>query len=242
MANDFIIPDWPAPPRVRALVTTRRGGISLPPWDSFNLGDHVGDAAEAVAENRRRLRQYLPADPLWLKQVHGTHCIDVAIAVPASEADAAMTTRPGIVCAVLTADCLPLLLCDVEGKVVAAIHAGWRGLASGIIESTVTAMQVPGERLLAWLGPAIGPERFEVGHDVRRAFIEHNPDAEAAFSSRSNGKWLCNIYLLARQRLESLNVCRIAGADFCTVRDPGRFYSYRRDGITGRMASLIWIE
>jgi hypothetical protein len=236
---DFIVPDWPAPANVHALVTTRNGGVSAAPWGNFNLGDHVGDHPDAFTENRRRLHQHLPAEPVWLQQVHGTTCIDAQHATT-KEADAAFTCAPGVVCAVLTADCLPVLLCDQAGTVVAAAHAGWRGLAAGVIESAVRAMGVPGEQLLAWLGPAIGPQHFEVGDEVRGTFLAHDPQAEAAFVAQTNGKWLCDIHLLARQRLGLLGVRRTASADFCTVRDQQRFFSYRRDGITGRMASLIW--
>ncbi len=241
---DFIVPDWAAPPNVRALATTRTGGVSTAPWHSLNLGDHVGDDPGHVTENRRRLRRHLPAEPRWLRQVHGVRCLDAALAgsQSAPEADAACTTAPGVVCAVLTADCLPLLLCDTAGGAVAAAHAGWRGLAAGVIESTVAAMERPGDELMAWLGPAIGPAHFEVGAEVRELFLAHDAAAAAAFRPGAAGKWLCNMYLLARQRLAALGVCRITGADFCTMRDAGRFYSYRRDGITGRMASLIWLE
>lgn len=247
MHTEFIVPDWPAPANVRALATTRRGGVSVGPYASLNLGDPVGDDPAGVAENRRRLRRHLPAEPVWLKQVHGKQCCDAAACSNAKgsqppEADAAYSRKPGVVCAVLTADCLPVLLCDAAGTVVAAAHAGWRGLAAGVIESTVAAMDVPGERLLAWLGPAIGPDRFEIGGEVRDAFLARDPQAEQAFVARPNGKWLCDIYLLARQRLAGLGVCRITGADFCTVRDAERFFSYRRDGATGRMASLIWLD
>ncbi|MDP1536785.1 MAG: peptidoglycan editing factor PgeF [Burkholderiales bacterium] len=236
----FIVPDWPAPPNVHALVTTRAGGVSQPPWDSFNLGDHVGDTPTDVAENRRRLRAHLPAEPVWLKQVHGNYCCDAAQAASNAEADASFARAPGVVCAVLTADCLPVLLCDDRGTVVAAAHAGWRGLAAGVIEAAVAAMGVPGERLMAWLGPAIGPMNFEVGGEVREIFVAHDPQAAAAFVARQNGKWLCDITILARQRLATLGVRRLASADYCTVHDAARFYSYRRDGTTGRMASLIW--
>jgi hypothetical protein len=262
--EDCIVPDWPAPPNVRALVTTRAGGVSLPPWDSLNLGDHVGDDPAAVAENRGRLRPHLPAAPVWLRQVHGTACVDAARVDAGAEADAAFTRTPGAVCAVLTADCLPVLLCDAAGSAVAAAHAGWRGLAAGVIESAVAAMGLPGESLLAWLGPAIGPQHFEVGDEVRATFMAHDPAAAPAFVPGAPGKWFCDIYLLARQRLGALGVRRIAGADnapalagssllaqpdsldaggrhFCTVRERERFYSYRRDGVTGRMASLIWL-
>ncbi|MHB1359537.1 MAG: peptidoglycan editing factor PgeF [Rhodocyclaceae bacterium] len=240
--HEFIIPDWPAPPGVRALVTTRAGGVSQAPWDSLNLADHVGDDPAAVAENRRLLRAHLPAEPAWLRQVHGTQCIDAGRSGKNTEADASFTRVPGVVCAVLTADCLPLLLCDERGSVVAAAHAGWRGLAGGVIEATVAAMGQPGERLMAWLGPAIGPDNFEVGGEVRAAFIAHDPQSAEAFAAKSNGKWLCNLYLLVQQRLTALGIRRIAGADFCTVNDTERFYSYRRDGVTGRQACLIWID
>jgi len=245
--TEFIVPDWPAPANVRALVTTRHGGVSAGPYASLNLGDHVGDDPAAVAENRRLLRARLPAEPVWLKQVHGKQCCDAAACSnakgnPPPEADAAFSRTPGVVCAVLTADCLPILLCDTAGTVVAAAHAGWRGLAAGVIEATVAAMGVPGEDLLAWLGPAIGPRHFEVGGEVRDVFSAHDPQAARAFVARPDGKWLCDIYLLARQRLADLGVCRITSADFCTVRDTQQFFSYRRDGATGRMASLIWLD
>lgn len=239
MKSNFLTPDWPVPANVRVLVTTRAGGISVAPWDGCNLADHVGDDPAAVAENRRRLRAHLPGEPVWLKQVHGVRCIDAEVA-GSNEADAAFTRAPSVVCAVLTADCLPVLLCDMAGSVVAAAHAGWRGLAAGIIESTVRSLDVPGEQIMAWLGPAIGPDNFEVGDEVREAFVSHDPQAASAFAQRSNGQWLCDIYQLAQKRLAALGVCRIASADFCTVRDAERFYSYRRDGVTGRMASLIW--
>jgi len=240
--HEFIIPDWPAPPGVRALVTTRAGGVSQAPWESFNLADHVGDDPAAVAENRRLLRAHLPAEPAWLRQVHGTQCIDAGRSARNAEADASFTRAPGVVCAVLTADCLPVLLCDERGSVVAAAHAGWRGLANGVIEATVAALGVPGERLMAWLGPTIGPMNFEVGSEVREAFLAHDAAASTAFMPGAAGKWLCNIYLLARQRLARLGVRRITSTDFCTMRDAERFYSYRRDGVSGRQACLIWID
>ena len=241
--TDFILPDWPAPPRVRALVTTRTGGVSEGPYASFNLGDHVGDDPAAVAENRARLRRHLPGDPCWLRQVHGTRCCAAPARSPVPpEADASFTREPGVVSAVLTADCLPILLCDQAGTVVAAAHAGWRGLAAGVIESTVAAMDVGGESLLAWLGPAIGPRQFEVGSEVRGAFVDHAAEAAQAFVAREHGKWLCDIARLACQRLAALGVRRVTGAGFCTVEDDRRFFSYRRDGATGRLASLVWLE
>lgn len=239
---DWIRPDWRAPTRVRAWTTTRQGGISQPPYASFNLGDHVGDAPAAVAANRAALCTHLPAQPLWMRQVHGTICVDAAQVPAGVEADAAFTRASGIVCTVLTADCLPILLCDTAGTVVAAAHAGWRGLANGVIEATVSAMGVPGERLMAWLGPAIGPHSFEVGDEVRAAFLVQSAQAANAFAPRSDGKWLCDLYTLAAQRLSALGVCRITGAEFCTVRESERFFSYRRAGATGRMASLIWLD
>jgi YfiH family protein len=242
--NDFIVPAWSAPARVRALVTTRQGGFSQPPWNSLNLGTHVGDDDVDVANNRNYLRQYLPVEPVWLNQVHSTRCIDAAH-VPSGkvvDADASISRQPGVVCAVLTADCLPVLLCDEEARVVGVAHAGWRGLAAGVIESTVVAMAEPAAKLSAWLGPAIGPQKFEVGHDVFAAFVTHDADAADAFHSQGQGKWLCDIYKLARQRLAALGVRRIASADFCTVRDTEQFFSYRRDGVTGRFASCIWLE
>jgi YfiH family protein len=239
---EFIIPDWPAPPGIHALTTTRRGGVSLAPYDSLNLGDHVGDAPEAVAENRRRLVEALslPAEPRWLSQVHGTCAANAAKISSGCEADASHTDRPGVVCAVLTADCLPLLLCDRDGRHVAAVHAGWRGLLNGVIEKAIEAMgaQAP---LLAWLGPAIGPQAFEVGEEVRQAFIEVDAAAASAFKPSPGGRWLADIYALARLRLQAIGVGSVHGGQHCTYSEPERFYSYRRDAQTGRMASLIWI-
>jgi len=240
--TSFMLPDWPAPAGVRALSTTRRGGTSRPPWDSFNLGAHVGDDPVAVAANRALLRRELPAEPAWLTQVHGTRCVDAASATPGVEADASFTRRRGVVCAVLTADCLPVLLCDDSASVVGIAHAGWRGLASGVIEAMVAAMGEPGEGLMAWLGPAIGPQAFEVGGEVRERFVAHDAQAASAFAPAANGKWLCDIHALARRRLHALGIRRIAGADSCTLRDAENFFSYRRDGATGRMASLVWLE
>ncbi len=240
MALDLIVPDWPAPPNVHTLVTTRSDGVSSGPFASLNLADHVGDDPAAVTANRRRLRHHLPGEPVWLSQVHGKLCIDANLPVT-READAAFSRQSSVVCAVLTADCLPVLLCDAAGSVVAAAHAGWRGLAAGVIEATVAAVGLPGDELLAWLGPAIGPANFEVGDEVRTTFVEQDAQADSAFTARSPGKWHCDIYLLARQRLAALGIRRIAGADFCTAGNAAQFYSYRRDGVTGRMASLIWL-
>ena len=242
--SDFIIPDWPAPKNVRALVTTRQGGVSVGSYASFNLADHVGDDPQAVAANRKLLRQRvpeLPVDPLWLKQVHGVACVAEESSVAGVEADASWSHTAGKVCAVLTADCLPLLLCDDSGSVVSAVHAGWQGLAKGVIEAAVKTLPAPPQTLLAWLGPAIGPNAFEVGAEVRDQFFLHDHEAAKAFKTISNGKWLGDIYLLARQRLNALGVTRIYGGGECTVTDTQRFYSFRCDKLTGRMASLIWL-
>ena len=240
---EFIRPDWPAPTNVHAAVTTRIGGISPPPFNSLNLGDHVGDDPAAVAENRRRVVEelYLSAGPRWLSQVHGTDVVDATAISPGCEADASRTNQSGVVCAVLTADCLPVLVCDKAGRNVAAVHAGWRGLLNGVIERAISEMEAEGG-FLAWLGPAIGPEAFEVGDEVRDAFLATHTGAESAFKPSANGRWLADIYLLATQRLQRVGVEGIYGGGFCTFTDVERFYSYRRDGRTGRMASLIWLE
>lgn len=238
----FIIPDWPAPPNVRALATTRGGGVSAGPYASLNLGDHVGDEPAAVAANRAILRRQLPAEPLWLRQVHGTRCVVAEEVATAAEADASISFTAGRVCAVLTADCLPVLFCDVGGTAVAAAHAGWRGLLAGVLEKSALALRrSPGE-MMAWLGPAIGPAAFEVGDEVRAAFVAHDAAAAGAFVPQGPGKWLCDLYALARQRLAALGIRRIAGGAWCTATDAERFFSYRRDGATGRMASLIWLD
>jgi polyphenol oxidase len=227
----FLTPDWPAPVNVKALVTTRAHG---------NVAHHVGDQKSAVVA-RLALRSQLPAEPAWLTQVHGTHCVAADSVKPNTEADASMTRTPGVVCAVLTADCLPVLLCDEAGTVVAAAHAGWRGLQAGVVEATVKEMAVPPEGLMAWLGPAIGPLAFEVGDEVRVAFVVADAGAAAAFVARPNGKWLCDLYALARQRLTCLGITRVSGGDRCTYSEQEYFFSYRREHETGRMASLIWL-
>ena len=242
MAPEVFVPDWAAPANVRALQTTRRGGVSGGPWASLNLGDHVGDDPAAVSANRAALRALLPAEPAWLRQVHGTVAVDAAPGPETPEADAAWSRRPGRVCVVMTADCLPVLLCDRRGTVVAAAHAGWRGLLAGVLESTVAAMRAPPGELLAWLGPAIGRRRFEVGEEVRNAFAAREAGAAAAFAPHGPGKWLCDLGELARRRLRGIGVTAVAGGDACTVEDGERYFSYRRDGKTGRMATLIWLE
>lgn len=239
----FILPDWPAPANVRAAVTTRVGGVSRAPYDSFNLAAHVGDEPAAVRENRARLcaTLLLPAEPVWLKQVHGVAVVDATRGDVEQVADGAYAAQPGTVCAVLTADCLPVLLCNRAGTKVAALHAGWRGLAGGVIETGVQALGVPGGDLLAWLGPAIGSASFEVGPEVRAAFVQDDAQATQGFRATCDGKYLADIYQLARLRLQRLGVAAAYGGGFCTVTERARFFSYRRDGATGRMASLIWL-
>jgi hypothetical protein len=237
-------PDWPAPPGVNSLMTSRRGGVSAAPWASFNLGDHVGDDPGHVAANRARLREHLPAEPGWLKQVHSARVVELG-RDSGREADAAFTRQAGQVCAVLTADCLPLLFCDRGGSVVAAAHAGWRGLAEGVLEATVAAMRTPPADILAWMGAAIGPQAFEVGDEVRQAFVARHPATAMAFvphpASGKSPKWLADIYQLARIRLNHAGVQAIYGGGRCTFSEAESFYSYRRDGVTGRMAALIWL-
>ncbi len=242
MSDAWIVPGWPAPANVKALSTTRAGGVGTAPFDSLNLGTHVGDDPAAVAANRARLRALLPAEPCWLNQVHGTAVVDLATEHGVPDADAAVSRTPGAVCVVMTADCLPVLLCDRAGTVVGAAHAGWRGLQGGVIEAAVRAMNVPAGELMAWLGPAIGPAAFEVGDEVRAAFVADDPAAACAFRPAGPaGKWLADLYLLARQRLAALGVTAVHGGDSCTFTEAERFFSYRRDGRTGRMASLVWL-
>ncbi len=241
---NWLVPEWPAPPWVRACTTTRGGGVSEGSFASLNLAEHVGDDPAHVIENRLRLLAALhsSAQPLWLRQVHGTTVVDAATVKPDCAADASVVARSGIACAVLSADCLPLLLCDKAGTRVAAVHAGWRGLLGGVIENCVRGLHCSGSQLWAWLGPAIGPKAFEVGDDVRDAFMAEDAQTEAAFVPLPTGRWLADIYLLARQRLARVHVTGVYGGQWCTVTDRERFYSYRRDGVTGRMASLVWLE
>ncbi len=238
---DWIIPEWPAPHCVKALITTRVGGFSQGRYAGFNLGDHVGDEALAVRQNREFLCKYLPAEPKWLKQVHGTKAANADSLRAPVEADASVARKANTLCAILSADCLPLLLCDANGSVVAAAHCGWRGLAAGVIEKTVSAMRTAPDTLLAYLGPAIGPKAYEVGADVCEAFLCGDAGAQQAFAAHAPGKWLADLYLLARQRLNRLGVKKVHGGNFCTYTEVGRFFSHRRDGNTGRMASLIWL-
>jgi purine-nucleoside/S-methyl-5'-thioadenosine phosphorylase / adenosine deaminase len=239
--NDWIVPEWPAPLRVKSLITTRQGGVSAGPYASFNVSDHVGDDPEAVRHNRARLRTRLPAEPKWLKQVHGARVAFVDGALYPKEADGAAARQPGTVCAVMVADCLPVLFCDEAGTTVGIAHAGWRGIASGILEQTVAAMGAAPSSLLAYFGPAIGPAAFEVGEEVRQAFVGPESDSAEAFVPGTPGKWMCDLYAIAKRRLVAAGVTRIYGGGLCTLLDAERFYSFRRDGATGRMAALIWL-
>jgi purine-nucleoside/S-methyl-5'-thioadenosine phosphorylase / adenosine deaminase len=239
--SNWILPGWPAPSCVHAFVTTRHGGVSSGAYASLNLGDAVGDATENVAENRRRLESCLPSPPIWLRQVHGNTVVCAEDVEQPLEADATTARRENVVCTVMAADCLPVLLCDRAGTVVAAVHAGWRGLAAGVIENAVRAMRRPGHELMAFLGPAIGPAAFEVGQDVRAAFIKRDARAQGAFRAHQEGKWLADLFFLARQRLLDVEVSAVYGGSDCTYTDPGRFFSHRRDHVSGRMAALIWL-
>ena len=238
---NWIKPDWPLPPSVHAAITLRTGGVSTDGYASLNPAAHVQDEPKHVQINRQRIRDMLqlPSEPVWLQQVHGIRVIQADQVSGLEEADASFTNQSGTVCAVLTADCLPILFCGDNGEVIAAAHAGWRGLVAGVIKETLAAMNC--REVSVWLGPAIGPDNFEVGEEVRSAFIDKNPGAEKAFKARSTGKWLADIYQLARIQLAKLGVEQTHGGNYCTVSDVQRFYSYRRDGAaTGRMASLIW--
>jgi YfiH family protein len=241
----FVIPEWPAPARVRAACSTRIGGVSRAAHESFNLGDHVGDDPAAVRENRRRLGEalQLPSPPRWLRQVHGIEVAGPGDAGDGLRADAAWSDVTGGVCTVMTADCLPVLLCDRDGSVVAAVHAGWRGLAAGVMGACVRALPVAPGRLMAWLGPAISQGAFEVGAEVRSAFVGTDARAAGAFVAAGQaGKYMADLYALARLQLADLGVGAVYGGGFCTHGDPARFFSHRRDGECGRMASLIWLQ
>lgn len=240
MTLPLIRPDWPAPAGVQACVTTRLGGDSAPPFGPFNVASHVGDDPQAVAANRARLRALLPAEPVWLEQVHGSAVAD-ADRVTGATADASVARRAGRVCAVLTADCLPVLFCNRQATVVAAAHAGWRGLAGGVLANTVARMPAQPADLMAWIGPGIGPTAFEVGDDVLQAFCADAPERKAAFKPLpAAGKWLCDLPALARDALRRAGVTQVYGGDLCTYTDPQRFYSHRRNPVTGRMAALVW--
>jgi polyphenol oxidase len=242
LPSTWIVPGWPAPKNVRTLITTRQGGASLGPYASMNLGLAVNDEPATVQANRAFLRSHLPGDARWLRQVHGTRAIDEAQWHNGIAADACVTRAANVVCAVMSADCIPVLLCDRDGHAAAAAHAGWRGLSAGILESTVRAMEVSPALLHAYLGPAIGPSAFEVGNDVYETFTQHDPRATTAFESVSAGKWLCDLFCLARQRLMDLGIQSIHGGEYCTYSNPELFFSHRRDKVTGRMAALIWLQ
>ncbi len=252
LRESLIYPDWPAPANVKALQTTRHGGASTAPYDTLNLGLHVGDDPVRVNRNRQLLAPLMPSEPVWLEQVHGTIVADADAAGCRVQADACIARHRGSVCVVMTADCLPVLLCDEAGSVVGAVHAGWKGLAAGVIEATVHAMNVAPQKLMAWFGPAIGPEAFEVGEDVRAAFMAHDANAAEAFKSTPSPlmgegggegkKYHADIYLLARQRLNALGITRIYGDGYCTYHQREKFFSYRRDGVTGRMGAFIWLS
>jgi YfiH family protein len=239
---EFLLPDWPVPAAVRAAVTTRLGGVSTGPFATLNLACHVGDDADAVAENRRRLRAALalPAEPAWLAQVHGREVARLPGPMPA-QADAAVAFGPGAVGAVLVADCLPVLLAGRDGDRIGIVHAGWRGLAAGVVEATVQALGAGPGDLIAWLGPRIGPQAFEVGGEVRDAFVSHDATAARDFASGRAGRFLADLPALARRRLAAAGVHEVHDCRLCTHADTARFYSYRRDGRTGRMAALIWL-
>lgn len=241
---DWIVPDWPAPPNVKAATTLRTGGVSEGAFFSLNLGSHVGDDPGAVIENRRLVRSALklPAEPTWLNQVHGIEVVDASrdAATPPA-ADASIARGPGAVCVVMTADCLPVLFCDREGTRVGAAHAGWRGLAGGVLGATIKALDVPPSELMAWLGPAIEQDAFEVGDEVREAFLKLAPDNAAAFRANARSRWQADLYQLARNELARQGVTAVHGGGFNCFADSERFFSYRRASRTGRMASLVWL-
>lgn len=244
---EWITPDWPAPPQVKAAATLRTSGVSEGPFASLNLGSHVGDDPAAVAQNRRLLSDglALPAAPAWLNQVHGSNVVDAATAVQTSApptADASFATSAGSVCVVMTADCLPVLFCDRQGTRVAAAHAGWRGLAGGVLGATIKALDVQPSQLMAWLGPAIEQEAFEVGEEVREQFLKLGANNATAFQSNARGRWQADLYQLARNELARLGVTAVHGGGFQCFADSKRFFSYRRESRTGRMATLVWLD
>jgi YfiH family protein len=248
-AGPGLVPEWPVPERVRSVFTLRGGGVSVGPYASLNVGSHVEDAPEAVAENRRRIATTfdLPTQPAWLTQVHGAQVVRLGAQLPANlTADAAVTRDPGRVCVIQVADCLPVLFAARDGSVVGAAHAGWRGLAAGVLEATVAAMGVPPGQLRAWIGPGIGAANFEVGAEVRESFVGAAgatcaAEVEAAFVPNARGRWQCDLVALTRQRLAACGLTAIHGGWWCTFSDAENFFSYRRDGRSGRMAALIWL-
>ena len=254
--TSLIVPDWPAPKTVKAVSSTRRGGVSCGVYGSFNLGNHVGDDQDKVIQNRRYLSELVgnSVEFQWLEQIHGTEVIAAQSTGFAVRADASFSQDAHIACLVMTADCLPVLFCDRSGTRVAAAHAGWRGLADGVLEATVKALDCPAEEVLCWLGPAIGPDAFEVGAEVRERFCDQYSEASVAFKpvagcqlagsgpTETSPKWLADLYSLARLRLAHMGITSVYGGDYCTFSDAERFFSYRRDGVTGRMASLVWLD
>lgn len=250
MNKHWLSPNWPAPANVHAATLLRTGGLSCGAYASLNPAMHVGDDPEKVIQNRQLIKQWLslPDEPIWLDQIHSNRAVQAVRNTSLVQADASYTTDSGVVCAVLTADCLPLLVCTTDGNQIAAIHAGWRGLLAGVIGNTIAAMETSFNRFidkrdfLIWLGPAIGPNYFEVGTEVQEAFLNKSDTFDPAFKQQSNNKWLADIYQLARIDLKSLGINQIYGGNFCTFSEPERFYSYRRDKQTGRMATLIWRE
>jgi polyphenol oxidase len=253
----LLLPEWPAPAGVRAAFTLRTGGVSAAPYDSLNIGAAIGDSPEAVAENRRRVAQALrlPGEPRWLEQVHGSQVVTLGgvaavdsvgassfvAAEDVPKGDASVVVGPGRVCAIRVADCMPVLFAARDGSAVGAAHAGWRGLAGGVLEATVERLGVPASQLIAWMGPAIGQANFEVGDEVRAAFMATDPDAASAFLPNARGRWQCDLYTLARRRLAAMGVAGVYGGGWCTFADTERFFSFRRNAQTGRMAALIWI-
>lgn len=240
MTSNWLKADWPAPEFIQAGTTLRRGGVSKAPYDSFNLASHVGDESEAVEQNRRLLN--LPNAPQWLEQIHSTAAVLLPCKDDIPKADASYTSKINTVCVVMTADCLPVLITDKEGSCVAAIHAGWRGLCDGVIEATIKKLPAAAENLLVWLGPAIGPDVYEIGEEVYDAFTKRDNEAKRAFTVTSEQHWLFDIYHLAKLRLNRVGVDNIYGGEHCTLTEKEDFFSYRRDGVTGRTASMIWIE
>lgn len=236
----WIIPDWPAPAQVRAFVTTRAGGSSAGPYSSMNLGRRTADDPAAVEANHAQLNRLLPATPRWLAQVHGSSVVDADVLVDVPQADASVARRPGTVCAILVADCLPVLFTDRAGTCIAAAHAGWRGLAGGVLANTIARMPAKPDELMAWIGPGIGPAAFEVGDDVLQAFCANAPECKTAFKALRPGKWLSDLPALARDALHRAGVKEVYGGKLCTYTDAERFYSHRRNPLTGRMAALIW--
>jgi YfiH family protein len=244
--TDWIVPDWPAPASVRAVCTTRRGGVSLPPYDSLNLGDHVGDDAAAVSRNRAVLKEAIGARPVFLQQVHGSDVVRIDANTPdGTRADGCIARQAGVACTIMVADCLPVLFTNRQGTAVAAAHAGWRGLAGGVLEATVRAVGSAPADTLAWLGPCIGPTAFEVGDEVRQAFVDREAQAAAMFQPHSAGKWLADLQGLARLRLSALGITQVSGNDgsaaWCSVNDASRFFSHRRDRVSGRFAACAWL-